>query len=218
MVRVSYTGSNGSPGRGIKVANAPDLREQQWLSVFLSPIAVANSVITVSDTFGLHPKAPIVLTDLSGNAQDFEIKRVLNDTQIQVGSIGTGITGPYANPVAFNGGTLQMGEVNRNKFGSELVLRAVYQEEPATALRNLLVNKYGAPIDTSLDANGKVRIIVDTGTPADPLPYTDDVKIVYGANGKASQYQFYLATVLKYTVDVTYNTANKPIDYQTTVI
>lgn len=200
------------------MANAPDLREQQWLSVFLSPITVANSVITVSDTFGLHPKAPIQLRDLSGNISDFEIKRVLNDTQIQIGSVGTGIVGPYANPVAFNGGSLTMGEVNRNKFGSELVLRAVYQEEPATALRNLLVNKYGAPIDTSLDAEGDVVLKVDAGLTPDPLPYTDDVKIVYGSNGKASQYQFYLAMVLKYTVNVTYNVANKPIDYQTVIV
>jgi hypothetical protein len=201
------------------MANAPDLREQQWLSVFLSPISVANSVITVSDTFGLHPKAPIQLKDLAGNVQDFEIKRVLNDTQIQIGNIGNGITGPFLNPVQFDGGSLQMGEVNRNKFGSELVLRAVYQEEPALALRNLLVNKYGAAIDTSIGVDGKISLKVDAGLQnQDPLPYTDDVKIVYGSNGKASQYQFYLATVLKYTVDVTYNTANKPIDYQTVIL
>jgi hypothetical protein len=132
------------------VANisSPDLREQQWLTVILTPIFVSDNVITVSDTFGLHPKAAISLS-LGLLQADFEIKRVLSNTQIVVGAIGTGIRGPFASPTQFNGGTLTQSEQNRNKFGSELVLRAVYQEEPASALRSLGVNQYGQPFSTS---------------------------------------------------------------------
>jgi hypothetical protein len=148
MVTCSYTGSDGLADRGKNMAHMPDMREQQWLSVILTNISISNSIVTVSDTFGLHPKAAISLT-LGPLQGDFEIKRVLSNTQIEIGNIGTGIKGPFLSPTQFDGGTLTMSEQNRNKFGSELVLRAVYQEEPALALRTMAVDPYGQAISAS---------------------------------------------------------------------
>lgn len=149
------------------MANIPTTFEQKWPTVILTPIAVANHIITVSDTAGLHTKAIIVLR-LAGASIEYEIKRVLSDTQLQVGLPETAIN-KIENPIAFNGGTLTMSEQNRNKFGSEVVLRAVYEEEPASALRNVLVNKYGAFIDTSVDENGKNRLMVDADLTIDSV-------------------------------------------------
>jgi hypothetical protein len=156
------------------MAHMPDLREQQWLTVILSPISISNAIVTVSDTFGLHPKAAISLS-LGAAQGDFEIKRVLSDTQIEIGNVGTGIKGPFLSPTQFNGGMLTMSEQNRNKFGSELVLRAVYQEEPALALRTMQVDPYGEAISSK-----------------NPLPVSfdgtisiGDVSIVQGGNTMA---------------------------------
>jgi len=38
------------------------------------------------------------------------------------------------------------------------VLQAVYQKDPAVALRNLLVNKFGLPVDTVVGPDGRVRL------------------------------------------------------------
>lgn len=142
------------------MANTPTTFEQKWPTVILAPITVANHVVTVSDTAGLHTKAKITLSIAGLEQADFEIKRVLNDTQIQIGFIGKAIDA-IENPIEYSGGMLTMSEQNRNKFGSEVVLRAVYEEEPATALRNLLVNKYGAPIDSKVGDDGLNRLAVD---------------------------------------------------------
>lgn len=142
------------------MANTPTTWEQKWPSVILTPIVVANHVVTVSDTAGLHTKAKISLSAIGQETIDYEIKRVLSDTQLSVGLIGTGIE-KLENPTQFNGGMLTMSEQMRNKFGNEIVMRAVYEEEPATALRNVLVNKYGAFLDTVVGVDGLNRLAVD---------------------------------------------------------
>jgi hypothetical protein len=120
----------------------PTTYERRWPGVILTPIAVSNSIITVSSAAGLHSKQKITLRLGSAVLEDLEIKRVLNDTQIQVGTIGSEM-GNILNPVAFNGGTLEMQEQERNKIGNEYTFRAVYEEEPAVALRNVLVDRWG---------------------------------------------------------------------------
>lgn len=141
------------------MAFVPSTYERKWPTVILTPISVANHVVTVSDTAGLHSKQKIVLS-LGANQSEFEIKRVLSDTQIQVGPQGKDMA-MFSNPTEYNGGTLTMSEDNRNPMGSDIVIRAVYEEEPAVALRNVLVNKYGEHIDTIKDSHGTNRLAVD---------------------------------------------------------
>lgn len=142
------------------MANAPSTFEKKWPTVILAPIAVSGHVITVSDTAGLHTKAVVALSKAGQDTVEYEIKRVLDSTRLQVGYADKAID-QIENPTQFDGGMLTMSEQNRNKFGGEVVLRAVYEEEPATALRNLLVNRYGAPIDTVTDSHGTNRLAVD---------------------------------------------------------
>ncbi len=142
------------------MANTPTTFERKWPTVILTPIAVAGHVITVSNTSGLHTKAVVKLAASGQETVEYEIKRVLNDTQLQVGLIGKAIDA-IENPTQYNGGMLTMEEQNRNAIGGDPVIRAVYEEEPAVALRNVLVNKFGTHIDTVTDSHGVNRLAVD---------------------------------------------------------
>lgn len=141
------------------MANVPSTFERKWPTVILTPIGVANYIVTVSSTAGLHTKQQVTLS-LGAAVQDFEIKRILSDTQLQVGATDTGIAS-YQNPTQFDGGILTMSEQERNKFDTNIVLRAVYAEEPAVALRNVLVNQFGTFIDSVKDSKGINRLAVD---------------------------------------------------------
>jgi hypothetical protein len=124
------------------MAHIPTTFERRWPTVILTPIQVANHVITVPTTAGLHTKQKIVLSKVGLDQLELEIKRVISDTQLHVGRIDRDIAS-YENPIAYGGGTLTSSEQKRNEFGSEIVIRAVYEEEPAVALRNVLVNRWG---------------------------------------------------------------------------
>lgn len=137
------------------------IREKVWSpSVSLSPVAVANSVITVADTTGLHPKQIVDLFDGAGNTSQFEIKRILSNVLLQIGPVGSSIN-EISNPVAFNGGSLSMSEQGRNAMEWQYVLRNVYLEEPAVALRNILVDQYGEYFSSAVDSLGARRLAVD---------------------------------------------------------
>jgi len=134
------------------MAYLPTIFEQRWPGVILTGISVANYIITVSDTAGLHPKQKIALSAIGQTTTNYTIQRVLSNTQIQVvpwyeTPVGAGQDQSLQNPTQFNGGTLTASEDVRNKIGYDIVLRAVYDNEPSTALRNVLVNKYGAYYD-----------------------------------------------------------------------
>lgn len=137
----------------------PTTYERKWPTVLISPISVSNHIITVASTNLLHSKQKITLR-LGANAEEFEIKRVLSDTQFHVGPIGSDMAS-YSNPIAFNGGSLEMSEQNRNPMGWEIVGRAVYDEEPIVALRTVTVDRHGCYIDSVKDINGINRLAVD---------------------------------------------------------
>lgn len=118
------------------------LYERRWPTVVLTPISVANSIITVSTTNALHVKQKITLRNGPSTQTDLEIKRVLSATQIQVGPIGNEM-GNIINPTIYNGGTLEAEEQERNKVSNDITMRAVYQEEPAVALRTVPVDWLG---------------------------------------------------------------------------
>lgn len=141
------------------MAKVPSTYEKMWPTVLLSPITVSNFTVTLPSTRNLHTRQVISLR-LGTEAEEFEIKRVLNDTQIQVGKKGSPIN-VLENPLKFNGGSLEMYEQKRNEIGSEYVIRAVYDEEPAVALRTLLVTEFGEKVGYSQDNEGSPRLKVD---------------------------------------------------------
>jgi hypothetical protein len=159
------------------MAYLPTMFESRWPGVILTGIIIANSIITVSDTAGLHPKQKVALSAIGQTTTNFTVHRVLSDTQLQVitwseTQTGAGLDQSIQNPVAFSGGTLTASEDGRNKIGYDIVLRAVYDNEPSTALRNVLVNKYGAYYDATNPLPVAFDGTIEVG----------DVSIVQGGN------------------------------------
>jgi hypothetical protein len=118
------------------------LSERQWPSIILTPITIDSfGTITVSSTIGLKVKQLCTLS-LGPNSQQYQIKKVLNVTQLLVGDPTTSI-GKIVVPSAYNGGTLSIPQQERNTIGDTPVLRAAYDEEPTVAFRNVLVDWAG---------------------------------------------------------------------------
>lgn len=165
------------------MSKLPTIFERKWPTIILSPISISNHVITVTSTVGLHTKQIVTLTKPGIKSQDFVIKRIISDTQIHIGKVDTNFV-TYENPIEFSGGTLEMYEQERNKMGSEVYFRAVYEEEPAVALRNVLVDRHGQhytednpmPIYGSLtvDIGNEVEIKNDLNN---PIPVSGTVSI-----------------------------------------
>jgi hypothetical protein len=116
--------------------------ESKWPTILLAPIFVSNHIITVTSTVGLKVRQIVTLKKTGIVAKNYVIKRVLSDTQLQIGLIDPQFN-RLENPTEYDGGSLEMYEQERNKMGSELIIRAVYDEEPTVALRNVLVDEFG---------------------------------------------------------------------------
>lgn len=127
------------------MAKLPTTYEKKWPTLILSPIQVVNGKIVVSDIERLHTKQEVVISKAGEPVLKAEVKRILSDTEFYVGPLNQPIQRYFKHSelIAYDGGTITMSEQNRNPIASEYVLRAVYEEEPAVALRNLLVDSYG---------------------------------------------------------------------------
>lgn len=123
------------------MSKIPTIFETKWPTVLLSPISVSNHIIAVSSTVGLHPKQVVTLKKAGVLSENFIIQRILSDTELQIGKMDVSFIA-YENPTQFDGGSLEMLEQERNKMGSEIYFRAVYEERPV-ALRTILVDRYG---------------------------------------------------------------------------
>lgn len=183
--------------------------EKKWPSVILSPITVTNSIITVSSTVGLHPKQIITLTQ-SGTAQEFEVKRVLSSTQLQIGAIGRGITA-FLNPVQFNGGTLSAVEQERNAIDSNAGIRASYAEEPTVAIRTTLVDYFGRNYATKEDLNGNPVLKVDASLVSDLIAGIDYDSITPTYTTLTDTWTYRKGTDIVRTITITYTDSTKEI-------
>jgi hypothetical protein len=148
------------------------LFERKWPSVLLVNISVANAVITVSSTIGLHPKQEITLRNAGLNPLELEVKRIISKTQLQVGLRKSNIS-KYENPVSYTGGTLEAVEQERNVIDANAGIRAAYAEEPTVALRTTLVDYFGESLATSQTQTGETVLKVDANTVSDLIPEVD---------------------------------------------
>lgn len=137
--------------------------EKRWeaVSQALTLDGSAQGYITVADASGFFAKQSVTL---SSNTQkrNLEVKRVY-PTQIWLGEIGTGID-RYADLSAFtvaDSAVITANEQVKPSIKPEDILQAVYQRDPAAALRNLLVDKFGNAYDSVIGIDGKRRLAVD---------------------------------------------------------
>lgn len=120
------------------------LTERTWPSILLVPISVSEHVITVSSTFGLKAKMKVILSLPGITEEEFEIKRVYDQTTLMVGPVGKSIK-KTSDASKFDGGTLSVPEQSRNVLGDAPIVRAVYEEEPTLAIRTYSVDPWGTP-------------------------------------------------------------------------
>lgn len=180
------------------------LFEKKWPSVICPTITVADSIITVTDTFGLHPKQQITILKTGFEPLEAEIKRVLSRTQIQIGPIGKQIS-TYWNPTDYSGGSLIASEQERNAIDSNAGLRAAYAEEPTVALRNALVDYYGCYIGSAKDSEGNNRLLVDANIQSTSSNWD---RIELGRDectSNLTNIKYYLDTVLQRELALTYD-------------
>ena len=114
-------------------------------------------------------------------------------------------------------------EQDKAKIKSDDIDQAVYEQEPANAIRTFLVYEFGQGIDTTTDENGNIRILVeavinDSGGGGIAPTKFDDVKIIRNADDFPIQYQFYLANVFISAIDVFYNVNTSAIEYKKSMV
>lgn len=118
------------------------LTERTWPSVIQTPISITGWKVTVATTAGIKVKQDATLSKPGQEPLEFEVKRVLNRTELLLGNKGQGQ--PAVSGITqFDGGTLIINEQSRNKLGDSPILRAVYEEEPTIAIRTVMVDQFG---------------------------------------------------------------------------
>ena len=172
------------------------LFEKKWPSVILSPISIANYIVTVSDTFGLHPKQKITLQITGQPTKEFKINRILSRTQLQIGSTNESIGTP-SDPTQYDGGLLCAEEQNRNEINLQATERAVYAEEPTVAIRSNLVDYYGNQLGTQGNP------IVTTATTTEEA--WDKILLAYNTNDDLINVQYYYQSSLTKQLNLIYD-------------
>ena len=126
------------------------LTERRWLGV-IQTFALdggTDGTITVTDTEGFHTKQQVQLVSATVARTIYEVKRVISSTQLAVGLTSTSIDNrtDVSAYLVGDGAQIQASEQQRPGIDYVHVLRHVYQEEPAVALRVMEVDQYGNPV------------------------------------------------------------------------
>ena len=124
----------------------------------------ANGIITIANATLFKVKQEVRVSATSLPQLELEVKSVLSITQLVVGPRGGNINNTI-NISAYTvsgGATVDAPTQKRPSIDYSELMRAVYDEEPTVALRNILVDKLGNKIDTTVDTNGVNRLAVDS--------------------------------------------------------
>lgn len=153
--------------------------EKRWAAVspqLFTSNGTPGGVITVIDSSLFKVKQQVNITANTLPNLNLEIKSVPNDVTIIVGPIGANIF-TYSDVSAYTtalSGAISANEQKRSSVPVEEINRAVYEEEPTVALRNVLVDKHGKKIDsdnplpTTATISGDITIGTDGFDAADP--------------------------------------------------
>lgn len=184
-----------SNGRGCLVWYGAKMLEKRFTAIppqLLTSSGTANGVITVADTRLFKVKQEVVLVGTTLPILDIiEIKRINTINQMIVGPRNSNInnvTDVSAYTLALNS-SIFANEQKRPSIPAEEIIRAVYEEEPTTALRNMLVDKQGNDFDAQnplpVKFGGPVNVHVKlTASDNDPNPgdIHDSIRIGNGVN------------------------------------
>lgn len=122
-----------------------------------------NGQITVADTT-LFKVKQLVMVVAGTNSLELEVKRVTTRTTMFLGPKGGSIdsrTDLSAFTTAL-GAFIFADEQQRTKIAEQEIPRAVYQEEPAVAVRSILVDNLGKPLLVKENSKGSSLSVSDT--------------------------------------------------------
>lgn len=139
--------------------------ERRWRLVgpfAFTSVGSTDGKVQIADACDFRVKMRVRVAN-GPNRLDLEVKRVNSETELELGPLGK-IT-ERADLSAFPVGSMILAiEQPRNDIPLQEIERAVYEEEPIVAIRNMLVSPcVGEPIGTSTDANGNVSLNVNVG-------------------------------------------------------
>lgn len=124
--------------------------EKLWagVSTFASAAGQANGHLSVANTAGFFVKQVVVLTQpVPQITNTFQIKRVLSPTELILGPLNNGLD-TYADLSSYGAGALLFAkQQDRNTIPLQDISRAVFEEEPAVALRMIGVDRWGRPYE-----------------------------------------------------------------------
>jgi hypothetical protein len=155
--------------------------EKRWAAVppqLFTSNGTLGGVITVIDSSLFKVKQQVNITANTIPNLNLEIKSVPNDVTIIVGPIGANIF-TYSDISVYTtalSSAISAIEQKRSSVPVEEINRAVYEEEPTVAIRNILVDKNGKkydnnnplPVSAELDTIQLLDRPYDSGTEANP--------------------------------------------------
>lgn len=119
--------------------------------------------IKIPSTVGIKVKQRIILFSNTQAPRELEVKRVLSETDIEVGQVGPEMKNrsDLTLFLTSDSASLFAKEQPRPAILPDQFSRAVYEEEPAVAIRTLMVDILGRYIDSVLGDDGLRRLAVD---------------------------------------------------------
>lgn len=170
--------------------------EKLWSAV--APVQLTASgnsrgLVTVTSTIGFKVKMAVTISDGS-NAQLLEIKRIVGPNQMFLGEKGD--IKLRSDLSAFSPGSIIWAlEQPRNSIPLQEIDRAIYEEEPAVALRTISVDPYGSPYSSS----NPVPTINDS--------FWDEINLERDIDGDITKATFKKSDQIIKVLDLTYDLA-----------
>lgn len=173
--------------------------ERFWASVptqaFISN-GGSEGQVQVLNTRNLKVKMQVFVKSNTQPQIPLEVKKVLNSTDIVLGPKGGKMrgAGSFTNLTAYlqaDSASVRIDEQERPSIILNEINRAVFEEEPAVAIRTIDVDPMGTIIDWSED--GLV-----------PQEY-DDVEVIRDDEGDPIEVKFYLNTILIRDLEILYD-------------
>lgn len=118
--------------------------ERRWPLQFFSPISVdpVSGIITISSTKYVKVNQLVTLRAAGQEAGQYKVRAVVSETQVQLGAQENPFK-QIEKPFQYAGGSMTVDEQERSPIQPSVITRAVYEEEPTVAFRNVLVDWMG---------------------------------------------------------------------------
>lgn len=151
--------------------------EKTWLAIpalALTQNGGKYGELFVSSTLSFKVKQRVFLKSNTVLSKQFEIKRINDDTSMELGAIGQGIKdrSDIQEFLIADSAMLYAIDQERPAIPPDAFERAVYEEEPTVAKRVVLVDTLGRKFSSVIGNDGKVRLATDTSLSINNLSVT----------------------------------------------